>query len=104
MTECPLSERWVPASSTRSSYLLKPQERMVGGRALWDALLPGWMSYMGFSGGRAVQQPPVAVWSQNLNLKQDVLLGHFSPFLILTVGLFGDGIPSVTLIKNSVIF
>lgn len=101
MTECPLSERWVPASSTHSSHLLKPKERM-GGHSGMHSYQDGCLTWS--LGGRAVQQPPVAVWSQNLNLEQDVLLGHFSPFLILTVGLFGDRIPSVTLIKNSVIF
>ena len=51
--------------------------------ALWEAPLPGWVSYMGVGGSamqKRKQQLEQRVWHLNLHLEWEVLLGPFSHF------------------------
>lgn len=64
----------------------------VRGCGLWEGLY------------KRKQQLATAVWSLNLHLKQEVLLSSFPRFLMMTILLFQEEKPAVTLIKNFTIF
>lgn len=50
------------------------------------------------------QQQGTAVRSLTLHLEQEVLLGSFSSFLMMTIILFWEEKPALTVIKNFTIF
>lgn len=65
---------------------------------------PTWRGGEARVGGRATQEEATANNSLNLHLEQEVLLGSFSPFLMMTIRLFGEEKPAIMLIKNYTIF
>ena len=80
-------------------------------RTSWDAPLPERVCARGYRRRglgeglyKRKQQQATAVRSLNLHLDQEVLLGSFSPFLMMTIILFWEKKPAVTVIKNFTIF